>query len=80
MLRTALSLIRERGYAAEHGQSAPGVACAAAAVPYRIPAGNAVSCSVPAGRATEAEMRRVGALLREIADELGRRLRRAGIR
>lgn len=79
-LRSELGFTRERGYATERGQSSPDVACAAAVVPYRIPATDAMSCSIPAERVTEAELQRVGKLLHEVAADLSSRLRRAGIR
>lgn len=79
-LRTQLAGVRDRGYATEHEEGTPGVACAAAVVPYRIPATDALSCSMPADQATAAESRRVGELLAEVANDLSQRLRRAGIR
>ena len=79
-LRTELALTRERGYATEREQGTPGVACAAAVVPYRIPATDAMSCSMPAGKVTDEELDQVGNLLREVTQDLSQRLRRAGIR
>jgi IclR family transcriptional regulator, acetate operon repressor len=79
-LRTELGVTRERGYSTERGQSSPEVACAAAVVPYRIPATDAMSCSIPGERVSEAELQRVGKLLHEMAADLSSRLRRAGIR
>lgn len=79
-LRAELTFTRERGYATEREQGTPGVACAAAAVPYRIPATDAMSCSIPVDKVTEAELHRVGNLLHEVAEDLSQRLRRAGIR
>ena len=79
-LRAQLAITRDRGYATERGESSPGVACAAAVVPYRIPATDAMSCSVPADKVTDAELHRVGQLLHEVAVDLSQRLRRAGIR
>ncbi|HVV22925.1 MAG TPA: IclR family transcriptional regulator [Pseudonocardiaceae bacterium] len=79
-LRAELAAIRERGYATEHEEGTPGVACSAAVVPYRIPATDALSCSMPDDQATDAESRRVGELLAQVADDLSQRLRRAGIR
>ncbi len=79
-LRAELAVIRDRGYATEREEGTPGVACAAAVVPYRIPATYALSCSMPADRVTESEAHRVGALLHEVARDLAARLRRAGIR
>ena len=75
-----LAETRTRGYATEAEQGTPGVSCVAVAIAYRIPATDALSCSMPAGKATDATVRRVGALLREVTDDLGQRLRRAGIR
>lgn len=79
-LRDQLADVRERGYATEHEEGTVGVACAAAVVPYRIPASDALSCSMPVDQATDAESRRVGELLAQVADDLSQRLRRAGIR
>jgi IclR family transcriptional regulator, acetate operon repressor len=79
-LRDELAAVRELGYASECGEGTAGVACAAAVVPYRIPATDALSCSMPADQATEAETRRIGELLASVADDLSQRLRRAGIR
>lgn len=75
-LLTELGRVRTDGYATEREEGTPGVACAAAAVPYRIPATDALSCSMPAERADAAEARRVGELLAGVAADLGRRLRR----
>jgi DNA-binding IclR family transcriptional regulator len=79
-LRAELVVIRERGYATEHEEGKLGVACAAAVVPYRIPATDAMSCSMPADTITQAEAHRVGKLLHEVAADLNQQLRRAGIR
>src|SRR5437588_454887 len=46
-LRAELTRIRERGYSLEHEEGTPGIACVAAVVPYRIPATDAMSCSMP---------------------------------
>jgi DNA-binding IclR family transcriptional regulator len=79
-LRDELAVVRERGYAFEHEEGTTGVACVAAVVPYRIPATDALSCSMPADQATDSETRRIGVLLAEVTDDLSQRLRRAGIR
>jgi DNA-binding IclR family transcriptional regulator len=79
-LRSVLGDIRERGYALEHEEGTPGIACVAAVVPYRIPATDALSCSMPAADLTKAEAKRIGELLRDVTTDLGGRLRRAGIR
>ncbi|MBS2536982.1 IclR family transcriptional regulator [Catenulispora sp. NF23] len=79
-LRSELAFIRERGYSTERGQSSPNLACVAAVVPYRIPGTDAMSCSMPGERVTDAELLRVGSLLRDVAEDLSQQLRRAGIR
>jgi IclR family transcriptional regulator, acetate operon repressor len=79
-LRAELAVARERGFATEREQGTLGVTCAAAAVPYRIPATDAMSCSMPTDKVTEKELLRVGALLSEVSRDLSQRLRRAGIR
>jgi len=79
-LRAELIVVRERGYATEREEGTPGVTCAAAVVPYRIPATDALSASMPADTVTESEAHRVAALLAEVATDLSQRLRRAGIR
>jgi IclR family acetate operon transcriptional repressor len=79
-LRSELAFIRERGYSTERGQSSPNLACVAAVVPYRIPGTDAMSCSMPGERVTDAELQRVGGLLRDVAEDLSQQLRRAGIR
>jgi DNA-binding IclR family transcriptional regulator len=79
-LRAALVAVREHGYAIEHEEGTVGVACSAAVIPYRIPATDALSCSMPADQATPKESRRVGELLASVAEDLSQRLRRAGIR
>jgi IclR family transcriptional regulator, acetate operon repressor len=79
-LRAELAVVREHGYATEREEGTLGVTCAAAVVPYRIPATDAMSCSMPTDTVTEAEAHRVAALLAEVTTDLSRRLRRAGIR
>ncbi|PSK97793.1 IclR family transcriptional regulator [Murinocardiopsis flavida] len=71
---------RERGYAVEREQNTPGLGCVSVAVPYRIPATDAISCSVPIGAATDAELRRVAELVRDHVHRLAARLRAEGIR
>ncbi len=79
-LRDELTAVRERGYAFEHEEGTKGVACVAAVIPYRIPATDALSVSMPAAQATDKEVQRIGGLLAGVADDLSQRLRRAGIR
>jgi DNA-binding IclR family transcriptional regulator len=79
-LHTECASIRERGYAAEIEEGTLGVRCVASVIPYRIPATDAMSCSMPIGKVTDAEAVRVGELLMETTAALGARLRRAGVR
>jgi DNA-binding IclR family transcriptional regulator len=74
------AVTRERGYGAEIEEGSLGVRCVAAVIPYRIPATDAMSCSMPIGQVTDDDAKRVGELLAETTAELGQRLRRAGIR
>lgn len=67
------------GWAYERGQCTPGVACVAATVDYRIPATDAISCSVPAGLAPALVERVTEALVRRTR-ALAATLRREGIR
>ncbi|MFC7614153.1 IclR family transcriptional regulator [Actinokineospora soli] len=46
-LHTALDGVRERGWVFERGQGTESIACVAATVDYRIPATDAISCSMP---------------------------------
>ncbi|MFC4944460.1 IclR family transcriptional regulator [Pseudonocardia sp. GCM10023141] len=79
-LHAACALARDRGYGSEIEEGTPGVRCVAAVIPYRIPATDAISCSMPVGQVSDAEAQDVGELLAQTTAELGRRLRRAGIR
>ena len=56
------------------------VACVAVAVDYRIPATDAMSCSMPAKKATFDEVQRVAMALKEHTAILAATLRREGIR
>lgn len=75
-----LETVRDRHYAVEREENTAGVSCVSATVGYRIPATDAMSCSLPLDVATEDEVDRVGRILRAHADELARTLRSAGIR
>lgn len=79
-LLAELGAARTRGFATEREEGTAGVACAAAVVPYRIPATEALSCSMPVARGTAREAARVGRLLADAATGLAERLRREGIR
>ncbi|MDR7382325.1 IclR family transcriptional regulator [Promicromonospora iranensis] len=79
-LSPALGEARERGYAVERGQTNPGIACVAVAVSYRIPATDAISCSLPIDRASPEELERVAGAIAAHAEALTGELRRAGVR
>ncbi|CAM5402878.1 IclR family transcriptional regulator [Streptomyces spiroverticillatus] len=79
-LHAECALTRERGYGSEFEEGGLGVRCVASVIPYRIPATDAMSCSMPVDQVTDDDVERVGELLAEATAELGRRLRRAGIR
>jgi DNA-binding IclR family transcriptional regulator len=75
-----LEVVRDRGWAFEREQGTEGVACVAAAVDYRIPATDAVSCSMPAHLADGAELDRVVKAVTAHTQRLSATLRRHGIR
>jgi DNA-binding IclR family transcriptional regulator len=79
-LHAELDLVRARGWALESEQGTPGVACVAAAVDYRIPATDAISCSMPAHLADGDELDRVVAAVVSHTQRLAVLLRREGIR
>jgi DNA-binding IclR family transcriptional regulator len=79
-LNEELTGVRDRGWALEREQGTEGVACIAAAVHYRIPASDAISCSMPAHLATDAEIERVAAAVVRATTALSSTLRRNGIR
>lgn len=79
-LHTECAAIRERGYSTETEEGTLGVRCVAAVIPYRIPGSDAMSCSMPIEKVTDEEARQVGELLMETTEQLGARLRRAGVR
>jgi DNA-binding IclR family transcriptional regulator len=79
-LHEELDVVRKRGWAFEREQNTEGVACVAAAVGYRIPATDAISCSMPAGRATPGHVEEVADAVTRHTTALARRLRHEGIR
>jgi DNA-binding IclR family transcriptional regulator len=79
-LHKALDLVRRSGYALEREQGTEGVACVAVAVDYRIPATDAVSCSLPADQATAERLDEVVDAVTRHTEKLARTLRREGIR
>lgn len=79
-LHAELERVRSRGWAFEVEQGTPGVACIARTVDYRIPATDAISCSMPVDAAVEPELTRMAKALTEQAGRLAASLRRAGVR
>lgn len=80
-LHAELDAIRGRGWALEVEQGTPGIACVASVVTYRIPATDAISCSMPVELARDAaEVERITAAVVRHSRQLGESLRRAGIR
>lgn len=79
-LDVELAAARTRGWALERGQNVPGTVCVGVSVDYRIPATDALSCSMPAALVTDAEVERVASALVRHATRLARDLRSAGIR
>ena len=75
-----LDAVRQRGWAFEREQGTEGVACLAATVGYRIPATDAISCSMPAAAAKGPELKRVTAAVTARTQSLATTLRREGIR
>lgn len=79
-LHETLDTVRRRTWAVEHEQGTPGVACVACAVDYRIPATDAISCSMPAELAAGDELERVADAVQRQTRKLAVTLRREGIR
>jgi IclR family acetate operon transcriptional repressor len=69
-----------RGYAHEREENLLGVSCVAVSVGYRIPATDAISCSMPIDRATRKEVERVAGVIGTHAHRLAQTLRTAGVR
>lgn len=78
-LTDELDRVRTRGWAYEREQGTPGVACVAVAVDYRIPATDAISCSMPADL-PPAQVERVTEAVITHTRKLAATLRREGIR
>jgi len=81
-LHGELDDVRRRGWAFEREQNTRGVACVAVAVGYRIPATDAVSCSMPAHviTADHNQVEYMADAVTRHTEALARRLRREGIR
>ncbi|MFT2014564.1 IclR family transcriptional regulator [Streptomyces sp. 796.1] len=65
-----LHQVRERGYAVDREENTLGLHCFGVAVPYRTPARDALSCSIPAARLTPAHERTITAALHTARDAL----------
>lgn len=80
-LLAELKQVRDRGWSHELDQGVVGLGCVAAVVPYRIPATDAISCSVPSDELRdEARRDELATVLLRHTQELAAQLRRAGIR
>jgi DNA-binding IclR family transcriptional regulator len=78
-LTAELDRVRSRGWACEREQGTKGVACVAATVDYRIPATDAISCSMPADLPPDQVERVIEAVITH-THKLAATLRREGIR
>lgn len=65
-----LRLVREQGYALDREENTLGLRCFGIAVPYRSPARDAISCSVPVARLTPAREQMIKAALFDARDRL----------
>lgn len=65
-----LHAIRERGYAIDAEENTVGLRCFGIAIPYRTPARDAVSCSVPVARLTPGREQMIRDALFEARDRL----------
>lgn len=74
-----LDAVRSRGWAFEREQGTPGVACVACTVDYRIPASDAISCSMPADLPQPEVDKVIEAVVRHTR-ALGAKLRKEGVR
>ncbi|MDT0460084.1 IclR family transcriptional regulator [Streptomyces sp. DSM 41527] len=65
-----LHAVREQGYAVDREENTLGLRCFGVAVPYRAPARDAVSCSVPVARLTPAHEQTIRDALFDARDRL----------
>jgi len=80
LLHEELDHVRSRAWAFEREQGTVGVACVACVVDYRIPATDAISCSMPSALAVGDELARVTEAVVRHTRRLTATLRREGIR
>ncbi|KIE24554.1 hypothetical protein LK08_24250 [Streptomyces sp. MUSC 125] len=65
-----LHRVREQGLAVDHEENTLGLRCFGVAIPYRTPARDAVSCSVPVARLTPAHEQMIKGALFDARDRL----------
>ncbi|CAL9571575.1 IclR family transcriptional regulator [Streptomyces sp. enrichment culture] len=65
-----LHRVREQGFAVDREENTVGLRCYAVAIPYRTPARDAISCSVPVARLTPAHEQTVKDALFDARDRL----------
>lgn len=65
-----LHQIREQGFAVDREENTLGLRCFGVAIPYRTPARDAISCSVPVARLTPAHEQMVKDALFDARDRL----------
>ncbi|MDT0265152.1 IclR family transcriptional regulator [Streptomyces sp. DSM 44915] len=65
-----LAVIRERGYAIDREENTLGLRCFGIAIPYRSPARDAISCSVPVARLTQGHEQLIKEALFDARDRL----------
>jgi DNA-binding IclR family transcriptional regulator len=70
VLGADLATVREQGYAVDHEENTDGIACFAVAVPYRAPATDAISISVPVARFRPGTAESMAAALRRAVAQL----------
>ena len=76
-----LAEVRKRGWSLEQEQGTVGVVCIATVVPYRIPATDALSVSMPAEVTSyPGEIERIAGVLTRHAESWARELRAEGVR
>ncbi|MEU6932027.1 IclR family transcriptional regulator [Streptomyces sp. NPDC046374] len=71
-----LRLVREQGYAVDREENTLGLCCFGVVLPYRTPARDAVSCSVPAARLTPGHEQLIKEALFDARDRLAPATRR----